>query len=197
MVSTAGAKAGDMVLLVGSFPLEGTAILAREFGSMLGDRGLLKNDLAQAARWLDQPGISITSAVRVLTTACRPHAMHDVTEGGVSGALHELAAASGVKIVLEQLPSPHPVAARICRALSADPLGLISSGSLLISVEPADAQRALAPLTAAGISADVIGRVEEGAGVFVTTPGGVAPFPSFERDELARLQETQRRGIGS
>ena len=65
------------------------------------------------------------------------HAMHDCTEGGVLGALFEMSLASGVGF--EAYESRVPVAPEtraLCRRLAVDPLKLIGSGSLLLSVEP-------------------------------------------------------------
>jgi hypothetical protein len=47
-------------------------------------------------------------------------------------------------------------------------------------------------LSREGIAATVIGKVVEGAaGVYQRTAAGFLPFPTFERDEVARVFEDQ------
>ena len=84
--------------------------------------------------------------------------MHDPTEGGVTGGIHEMANASklGVKIFEEKIVV-EPETAKICRYFEIDPLQLISSGALLISAEPEKASEIIATLGKEHIYAAVIG----------------------------------------
>ena len=120
--------------------------------------------------------------------------MHDVTEGGLSAALQELAAATGRGILVHR--DRVPVSAgtrRICELLAADPLGLIASGSLLICCDPTEAPDLLAALAAAGMPGTDIGELtERGAGVAALERGRPAPWPSFVTDEAARILEQER-----
>ena len=62
------------------------------------------------------------------------NAMHDVTEGGLINSLYEIAIASNVSIELSSLPVLDETKI-ICKEFGIDPLGLISSGSLLITTK--------------------------------------------------------------
>lgn len=197
LVTSGGARPGDVVLLGGALAIEGTAVLAREAAADLLARGVPAETIARARDLLRAPGISIVGMARAVCDAVRPHALHDPTEGGLATALAELAAASGTGIRLDTsaplpiLPETHA----ICATLGLDPLGLLASGALLAAVGPADVAPALAALQRCGASGCVIGQVTEAsAGVTITGPGGNRVLPTFARDELARWLEGSAPG---
>ncbi len=116
--------------------------------------------------------------------------MHDVTEGGVATALDELARACGhrFKVCLDRIPVRAETTA-LCSRLGLDPLGLIGSGALLICCRPGSAEAILKAITAGGVQATLVGEVmDRGEGmVAVDASGNSLPWPTFERDEIARL----------
>ena len=89
--------------------------------------------------------------------------MHDPTEGGVAGGIHEMADASslGVKVFEKAIPV-QPETAKICSHFEIDPLQLISSGTLLISAEAKSAEEIIKNLKQQQIEASVIGEFLEG-----------------------------------
>jgi hydrogenase expression/formation protein HypE len=192
-VTSAGAKSGDALLLAGSLAIEGTAILAREHAPALRTHGVREQVIRDGAALLDRPGISVLPAVRALTAAAVPHAMHDPTEGGLLAAARELAEASGVGLRLEVDRIPIlPACAAVCEALQLDPLRLLASGSLLAAVTPEAAGAALAALRDAGLDGASVGTVlPPGAGTMIVRAGVEEPLPAVERDELARWEESQ------
>jgi len=155
-VPTAGASAGDRLLLTGGAGIEATAILATDFGDDLRGRGAVDDALLdRAAGFLDSVSVVPDAA------ALRPHAtaLHDPTEGGVLAGLVELARASGVRAVVER--DAVPVAAEtgaLCRAAGVDPLSVFGSGALLAAVPDDRADAALDALADAGIQGAEIGR---------------------------------------
>lgn len=184
-ITAAGARPGDALLLTKAAGLEGTAILADELGPRL--RRTLSATLVRAARRLRQdPGISVVPEAR---TAARhgASAMHDPTEGGVRAALHELAHASGVAVLvdLDQVPI-RPETVRICDRFDLDPLGLIGSGALLVTIAAGRAAALLRAWARQGISGRPIGRVERGRGVEATRHGRPAALPWVVRDEIIK-----------
>ena len=186
------ARAGDRVLLTKELAVEGAALLAGELDEHLRTLGMSTDELV-ACRAL-QERASILPEARVARGFGGVHAMHDVTEGGLSAALQELAAATGRGILVHR--DRVPVSAgtrRICELLAADPLGLIASGSLLICCDPTEAPDLLAALAAAGMPGTDIGELtERGAGVAALERGRPAPWPSFVTDEAARILEQER-----
>lgn len=188
LVTSGGARPGDLLLLSKPLPIEGTAVLAREAAADLQAHGLSAELLDAAAGLLDQPGIGVLRDSRILCQGALPHALHDVTEGGVATALREMAGAASVGLRIERAAIPIlPAGAAICRALGLDPLGLLGSGALLAAVAPEDAASKLADLRAAGLDAAAIGAITSGSALELVAPDGtIAPLPVFARDEIAR-----------
>jgi len=90
------------------------------------------------------------------------NAMHDPTEGGIAGGIHEMADASnlGVKVFEEGI-QVQPETLKICDFFKIDPLQLISSGALLISAKPESAEKIIKRLKMEKIPAFVIGEFLE------------------------------------
>ncbi|MBU6997144.1 MAG: AIR synthase family protein [Theionarchaea archaeon] len=157
VVTSAGAHLGDTILLTKGAAIEGTSILATDFYDVLKekvDASLLK----RAQKYLTH--ISIVKEALLSRTYAT--AMHDPTEGGIAGALHELADAShvGFSVDVDKIPVSQETRA-ICSALSVDPLRLISSGSLLITAPPDATPLLLDSLSEEGIAVAVIGEITE------------------------------------
>src|SRR3990172_9193360 len=98
LVTTAGARPGDRVLLTKGVPLEGAAIIARERGDEAERRGVPREVVARAREFLRRPGISVLPEARAACGAAGVHAMHDPTEGGLATACWELAQAGAVGV---------------------------------------------------------------------------------------------------
>lgn len=191
LVCTAAARVGDELILSKGVAIEGTAILAKELGDDLAGR-IGPELVERAQRFLIDPGLSVLRDAQIVCQAGRPHAMHDPTEGGLATALWELAHASGHGMVVDLARVPvYPETEAICLELGLNPLGLIASGALLIAAAKEESGDMVQALQTAGIPASVIGRVVAGPPtVHGETVKGLEPFPSFARDELARVFET-------
>ncbi|WP_460040360.1 AIR synthase family protein [Thermaerobacter litoralis] len=176
VLPSGGARPGDLLLLTKWAGLEGTAILATDCRQALLDRGVAAALLDAAAglgRWL-----SIVPEARVAARR-GAHAMHDVTEGGVLGAVWEMIAAARrlggetVGAVVEAAAIPVREETRaICAAAGIDPLQLIGSGALLVAAPPDTAAGLRAAWEEAGIPAAVIGRVTADGRLRQVDPGG-------------------------
>ena len=88
-------------------------------------------------------------------------AMHDVTEGGIFGALWEMAEASGVglEIDLKKIPVRQETI-EVCEFFGINPYQLISSGCMLMAAE--DGNLLVRELEKAGIPATIIGKATAG-----------------------------------
>jgi hydrogenase expression/formation protein HypE len=195
IVTTAGARVGDAVLLTKGLAIEAVSILARERADEIRRRHGTRF-LAQCRRYLTKPGLSVLKEAQVALAAGGVHAMHDPTEGGLSSALYELAEAAGVglKIEAHQIRIL-PEAAQLSSDFDLNPLGAIASGALLICTDPAFEQRTLARLHRARILVARIGTVvPRRNGVTLMEDGRARPFPQFAVDELARFFQLSRVG---
>ncbi|MCW4014251.1 MAG: AIR synthase-related protein, partial [Candidatus Bathyarchaeota archaeon] len=118
--------------------------------------------------------------------------MHTPTEGGVLNGLLEISEASGkgFKIYEKQLLI-HPETREICDALDIDPLRLLSSGSLLIVVDPKKSSKLVEKLVSEDIPAQVIGEITTDSSVVVKLDGSEEIVSDVKQDELFRvLDET-------
>jgi hydrogenase expression/formation protein HypE len=189
LVTTDGARVGDVLLLTKGAPLEGAAILARERADEARRRGVPAAVIERARELLRRPGISVVPEARLACGAARVHAMHDPTEGGVATACWEMAQAAGVGLRVDRERIPVLSEGRIlCEAFGLDPLGAIASGSLLLAVDAAEADAVVAACRGAGIDCAAVGRVvPESEGVTLASGGIGRPMPCFVQDEITKV----------
>jgi hydrogenase expression/formation protein HypE len=187
LVTSGGARAGDIIVMTKSAGIEGTSIVARSFARET-RRILGVSAQHRAAHFHHRPGISVV-AEALLGARGGATAMHDPTEGGVAAALFELATASGRRLVvdLDRIPV-HRYTARLCAHFGLRPLGLIGSGALLMTLPGHRAVMLLRALTRRRIPAVVIGAVARGSGVEARHGGKRVRFEWSQRDELTRLK---------
>ena len=188
VITAAGARPGDRVLLTKAAGIEGTAILAQELARELAK--VLPAAVLRAARQLrHRPGISVVPDA-LLASRHGASSMHDPTEGGVRAGLHEIAFASDVRldVDLDRIPVGRATMA-ICRHYGIDPLGLIGSGALLVTVSPNRVVGLLRAWARRGIAARSIGTVERGRGIRAVRGGRRVPFPWLARDEIITALE--------
>lgn len=187
-VFSSGVRPGDDLLITKGIAIEGASILAREATDALLEAGVSRETIETAADGLTDPGISVVRDARIASVAGDVHAMHDPTEGGLSGGLYELATASGLGVEVDHDAIPVlSESVAICEALHLDPLGLIASGALLAAVSPSDSSAVIDALKDEGIQAAVIGNAtDEYRGVKLYKTGKSVEFPRFSRDEIAR-----------
>jgi hydrogenase maturation factor len=158
-VTAAGAKRGDKLILTKTAGIEGTAILATDRKKQL-EKAIGSSVLEKAQRMFSQ--ISIVKEAVVAYRTGGVNAMHDPTEGGVAGGIHEMADASRLGVrVFESEIMISPDTDRICGFLGIDPLMLIASGALLISSKPQSADQIVQVLEKEDIHASIIGEFTE------------------------------------
>lgn len=157
LISTSGARPGDDIIATKWIGLEGTSIIAKEKAKELAARyplGMIQ-DAQEFDRYLSvlpEAAVAVKSGVS---------AMHDVTEGGIFGALWELAESSGVglEIDLKKIPVKQETI-EICEFFGINPYELISSGCMLMASK--EGTTLLRELEKAGIHASLIGKATKG-----------------------------------
>lgn len=157
LVSTAGLQPGDELVMTKWAGMEGTAILAAEHRAELVQK-LPEELVTTAADLIRYLSVVPDAAVAKKTNIT---AMHDVTEGGIFGALWEMGEASGVGILadIQKIPIRQETV-EICEFYGINPYQLLSSGSMLIGSPQGNLL--VENLQQAGIPAAVIGRAVEG-----------------------------------
>lgn len=157
LISTAGARPGMDILVTKWIGIEGTAILAKEKEEEL--LAKFSAPFVEKAKALDVY-ISVQSEAAVAVRS-GVSAMHDVTEGGIFGALWEMAEASGVGLEIDMKKIPiRQETVEVCEFFGLNPYQLISSGCMLMAAS--DGNTLVRELAKAGIPAAIIGKATEG-----------------------------------
>lgn len=193
LISTGGAQEDDSIVVTKGIAIEGTALLARERPQDLLKAGVPQDVIDTSATLLDAPGISVITDARIACASSRVHSLHDITEGGLFTGLREVAAASGLGLAIEEDSVPLlPQTVEVCKALGLDPMGLMASGALLITLPTPEVPDLLSVLEQSGVDAWEIGQMlaaEEGLVLF-NRQGDEVELPVFNRDEIARYFST-------
>jgi hydrogenase maturation factor len=189
LVTTAGARVGDAVVMTKGVPLEGAAIIAREKEAELRALGISPAVIRRARGFLKTPGLSVRPEAEIACELTTVHAMHDPTEGGIATALVELADAAGVGLRIDRdRIMVLPEGKALCAAFGLDPLGTIASGALLMTLAPADAGIVIHALARESIDCHFIGQVvPREQGVTLMSGSRQEPMPVFAQDEITRL----------
>ena len=136
VVTDAGLRVGDRVLVTGTLGDHGMAVLSARHD--LGLEGELRSDVAP-----------LNGLLRAALEAGGEDvvAMKDPTRGGASSALHELAAKGGVGLVIREAALPVSAAVRAAgELLGIDPLHVANEGKALLGVRAGAVERVLAAL---------------------------------------------------
>ena len=182
LVSTAGAKPGQDILVTKWIGIEGTSIIAKEKERELRQR--FSEAFVETAKGFDQY-LSVVPESQIAVEH-GVSAMHDVTEGGIYGALWEVAEASGIGLEIDLKAIPiRQETVEVCEYFELNPYYLISSGCMLMA---ADRGHDLArKLTAAGIPAAVIGKATDGKARRIWNGGEESYLERPKTDELYKI----------
>ncbi|MEG2202268.1 MAG: AIR synthase family protein [Christensenellaceae bacterium] len=186
MFKTSDMRIGEDILMTKYAGIEGTTIIANDFLSEL------KNQF-HALDYVQLEEIRKSlSVVKDGAAAAKldVSAMHDITEGGVIGAICEMCEAShtGADIDFSKVPVMD-VTKKICKYYDLDVYGLISSGSMIITTS--DGEAVVHELSAQGIKATMIGKVTK-KGVFDVSNNKRKAVSAYQSDELYKVIEKKR-----
>ncbi|HEY8363264.1 MAG TPA: AIR synthase family protein [Tissierellaceae bacterium] len=176
-------KVGDKVIVTKYVGIEGTSIIAKELYDKLKDK--IGEEKLKEAQNLGE----IVSVVKdgIICGEIGVKYMHDITEGGVFGAVWEAANAvnKGIKIKEDLIPVKD-VTREICSLLNINVYRLISSGSMLVIADEKKVSKINEELSKAGIKSTVIGEVIE-SGVFLERDGKLLEIEPPSSDELYKV----------
>jgi hydrogenase expression/formation protein HypE len=171
VVSDAGLRAGDVVIVTGTIGDHGMAIMSRRHDLRL--EGDLRSDVAP-----------LNGLVREVLRAGGEDvvAMKDPTRGGVAGVLHEMAAKAKVGIVIDETALPVRDEVRAAgEMIGIDPLLVANEGKAVIGVRARSADKVLAALRAHPLGA----RAAVIATAIAERPGAVILDTGFGKRMLA------------
>ncbi len=176
-----GAQPGDDLVVTTGPAVEACALFASLFADQIDCADDRLSRLADRLDELDAVRDALAAADAGGVTA-----MHDITEGGLLGALHEMASGAGLRFIVgrERVPTD-PDVETLCETLGMDAWRATSAGSLLLAVEPDSTDAVLDALGDRGTTAARIGQVARGSGVTVDgeptqPPSGDSSWPVYE-----------------
>lgn len=176
-------KIGDKVIITKSAGIEGTSIIASELEENLKDK-MSEKELDEAKAFINS--VSVVKEGKICGEIGVPY-MHDITEGGLLGAIWEASKSIDKGIYIEKGAIPiENVTKKICDIFNIDPLKLISSGSMLIISPIEKVQEILEKLNGNNIQASVIGEVTE-TGVKMLDDEQIRDINPPESDELYKV----------
>lgn len=180
-IASSTAKVGDDIIVTKYLAQEGTSIIANEHEER--SRNVLSSDeYNEAINMIES--ISVVNE-GIIASSYGVNSMHDVTEGGILGALWEVAEASnvGFEIIEQDMPIKE-ITKKICSEFSIDPLRLISSGSMLITCKNGEGLVRL--LKKDKINAKIIGKITESKGIMISNGVEKIVTPP-ETDDLFKI----------
>jgi hydrogenase expression/formation protein HypE len=172
-LTPAMSRPGDVIVMTKHAAIEATASLAASFPEFTASKA--GKVLARKAAGFTRLCTTVEDSRAARQAGLGPDgvtSMHDATEGGVLGALDEMAAASGKSFLVD--PDKIQVskeAAEVCRAFGLDPLTTMGEGALLITCAPEKKDELLDLLRRAGKAGAQIGVVRKGKGLQVVLGG--------------------------
>lgn len=172
-VASGMSQPGDAVLITKGAAIEAAGLMAVSFPAKIAAAyGAEFQKRAEAIFWQMSTVADAMAAVSVGVRERGVTAMHDATEYGVFGGLHEMAAAARVGMRIDQEAIPlAPDVARVCELFGMDPYVSISEGTLLLTCAPHRAATVLAVLADRGIVAARIGECTREPGIFLERRG--------------------------
>ena len=188
VVRSSGAKEGDIIILTKGIAIEGTYLIYSERKQEL-KKKLPPQILLRIENFLHNPGIGVVKEALLASNNVKVHSMHDPTEGGLMTGLWELAYASGVGIRIEKERIPVLKETKvICKIYGLDPLKLLASGSLILTLSPDEGEKLCQIYERENINYRIIGKVTSSKeGTRIVENGKEFNFSGNHKDEIANI----------
>lgn len=176
-ICSSNCRPGDKIILSGNIGDHHAAILSARMN--------IENSI-------ESDNAPLTEIVKnLMNNSVDIHCMRDVTRGGLGTVLNELAAASAVRISINEtdIPIDSQVKA-FADFLGLEIMHMGNEGKMIAVVSSADAQKALeiAKNSAYGENAAIIGEITEGSGVILNTEiGGQRKISVLRGEGLPRI----------
>ncbi|MEC3880102.1 AIR synthase-related protein [Parapedobacter sp. 10938] len=198
LLTASAARAGDVILVTKHCALSSAAILAMSFPETVKQKAGAEIYRLACESFFRTSALPDALVAVNGQTADRPiSAMHDVTEGGVLGAIYELAVASGHGVLIDSEKLPvHPVQLQVCTAFGLDPRYCVGAGAMVIACQPATARATIDRLRTAGIPCAEVGHLTDKAnGIQLIEDGQATDMPYHDEDPYwAAFQHAYQNG---
>ena len=177
-ISSGGAKTGQHIIMSKWAAIEGTSIIASDYEDKMD--GFISKETIDEAKAL----ASKISVVKegIIASEYGATAMHDATEGGILGAVWEIAECSkvGVELYADEIPVLE-CTKEVCKFANIDYLRLISSGTMVMTAFYGE--KLVTKLKESGINAAVTDK-----GRYVTKNNKRVELIPQEKDEIYKVK---------
>lgn len=180
-ISSSGANVNDDIVITKDLCIEGSLILVNDYKEKVIEV-ISEEDIIQIKGYF-----KMLSVVKegIIAGENNVSSMHDITEGGILGALWEMAEAShlGFKIYEDKLPISKATK-KLCSHFKIDPMRFISSGSMVITTR--DGEGLKKALEEKGVKATIIGKIDKKEKILICDGKEIIVSPP-ENDELFNI----------
>jgi hydrogenase expression/formation protein HypE len=175
-ITSSKASAGDRVVISKYAGIEGSLILSEHAPD-------IATDYKEELEWMKN-NLSVILEGKIAAIA-GVSTLHDVTEGGILGAVAEVCESSGkgADIYVDDIPLLNATKV-LTEKFKIDPYRLLSSGCMLMTTS--DPELLIAYFKAEGIKATIIGKINETSGVKAHYGDNVIDV-SVEADEIFKV----------
>ncbi len=160
LLTSQSANVGDAILVTKSCAISSAAILAKSFPETVKNRAGEENYHKACESFYDisvmKDGLMAAKGDGVIS------AMHDVTEGGVLGAIYEMAVASGNGALIDNEKLPvRETQSKVCEVFNIDPRYSIGAGAMIISCKKEAVPKVIGQLESHNIPCAQVGELTE------------------------------------
>ena len=185
LICATGAQEGDVILVTKSSALTATAILGMSFPETVKNNCGFEIYLSACEQFYQTSSLA-DALIAAGKTEKYPEitAMHDVTEGGVLGAIYEMMVASGKGALIENDLIPiGQTASAISNLFDLDPRYCVGAGSMVISCKEEKSVDLISRLANSNIACTAVGKVKSAeAGIMLSENEAVSPLIYLETD---------------
>ncbi len=185
IISSNGAGPGDKIIMTKETALISTSILAMSFPETVKKEfGETVYEKACSNFYRTSVLDDALAAAEVLENNTELKAMHDVTEGGVLGAVAEMAAASGCGFrIMDDLILSGNAPVNIAELFEIDHRRIVGAGSMIMAVKAGLEESLIAHLLHKNIPSTVIGEfTHQDKGFVIVEDGEETPFKFDGKD---------------
>lgn len=182
VITTENIKPEQDIVITKWIGLEATSIFAKEKEEELSKR--FPSGLVDTAKEFSKY-LSVVPESKI-AMAHGVSSMHDITEGGVFGALWEMVSGAGLglEVDIKKIPIRQETV-EICEYFGLNPYQIMSSGSMMITTD--DGNALVRKLEKAGIHAVVVGRTNAGNDKILMNGEDVRYLDKPQPDELYKI----------
>jgi len=176
------AQPGNVILVTKQSAITSSAILAMSFPETVKNK--LGKEIYEQGCNLFYQSSSLKDALISVEPFGEVTAMHDVTEGGILGAIYEMAVACGNGALIDSSLLPiGETQKQICELFGIDPRFCVGAGSMIIAVRKGFEKNVINRLRKENIDCTAVGEfTQKELGIKLLLNGITADMPYFEKD---------------